>query len=70
HHAELENKYKLIYNIHTKNNEVLFQVLDELTANPENKLKWQERKQLLFAQKIDLTEFLLEFVNKRNYGKT
>lgn len=65
HHAELEDKYKLIYNIHTKDRDVLFQVLENLTSEINIKKTWDERKSRLFNDKIDLTEFLIDFIKNK-----
>jgi uncharacterized protein len=65
HHVELEDKYKLIYNIHTKDKDKLFQTLAKLSDEGNTKVIWDIRKQQLFKEKIDLTEFLIDFVNNK-----
>lgn len=65
HHVELENKYKLIYNIHTKEKDKLFQTLVKLTGENNTKEIWNIQKQQLFKEKLDLTEFLIDFVNNK-----
>ena len=63
HHKELENKYGLIYNIHTKNEEKLFEVIEKLINKKDVKKEWMKKREALLKEKIDLTEYLVNFIS-------
>ena len=58
---ELEDKYGLLYNI--SNESDLMKKVEELLRLPNLKLEWKEKREILLADKIDLTDFLLQEIN-------
>lgn len=65
---ELENKYELTYGIHSSEPEKLFAKLDELLAMPDLKEVFQQRRQQMLADKIDVTAFFTWFIE--NYPES
>ena len=65
---ELENKYELTYGIHSSEPEKLFAKLDELLALPDLKEEFQQRRQTMLADKIDVTAFFVWFIE--NYPES
>jgi len=57
---ELEEKYKLIFNYKDPNRAIEKAV--ELIQNPDLKNKWKKRKQRLLDDKINLTSFMVWFI--------
>jgi uncharacterized protein len=64
HHKELEEVYGLIFNIHTKNENELFRRISELINTENIKQEWKRRRDLLLKNKINVTEFLYQFILK------
>jgi len=56
---ELEHKYQLTFGIKTSDEAKLYHKIDELLKTPNIKKIWQERKQKLLEDKIDVSEFLI-----------
>lgn len=65
---ELETKYQLTYGIHSSEPEKLFAKLDELLALPDLKEVFQQRRQKMLADKIDVTAFFTWFIE--NYPES
>ena len=65
---ELEHKYGLTYGIKTSEPEKLLQKIDELLAMPNLKEEWQRRRQKMLADKIDVTAFMVWFIE--NYPES
>ena len=65
---ELEHKYNLTYGIKTSNPEKLFEKIDELLAIPNLKETWQKRREKMLSEKIDVTAFMVWFIE--NYPKS
>ena len=67
---ELENKYRLVFNFteSTNDQEKALQKGLELLKNPGIKQEWQNRRRKFLDDKIDVTAFLVQFVE--NYLKT
>lgn len=65
---ELEHKYGLTYGIKTSEPEKLFQKIDELLAMPNLKEEWQKRRMKMLADKIDVTAFMVWFIE--NYPES
>ena len=59
---ELETKYQLTYGIHSSEPEKLFAKLDELLVLPDLKTVFQQRRQKMLADKIDVTAFFSWFI--------
>jgi hypothetical protein len=59
---ELEKVYDLTYGIPTNNPERLFEKIDELLSLPELEKEFQNRRQKLLKDKIDVTAFIVWFV--------
>lgn len=58
--SELERKYGLIYSFRT--NAAAVQKAIELVSRPGLKEEWMEKRRKLLAEKIDVTNFLLSFI--------
>lgn len=56
---ELEDRYGLTYGITTNQPVRLLQKIDELLATPDLKAGWQEKRQQMLADKIDVSAFLV-----------
>lgn len=65
---ELEHQYGLTYGIKTSEPEKLFQKIDELLAVPNLKEEWQARRRKMLADKIDVTAFMVWFIE--NYPES
>ncbi|MBK6912289.1 MAG: DUF354 domain-containing protein [Ignavibacteriales bacterium] len=65
---ELEHKYGLTYGIKTSEPEKLFQKIDELLSMPNLKEEWQKRRMKMLADKIDVTAFMVWFIE--NYPES
>lgn len=65
---ELEHKYGLTYGIKTSEPEKLFQKIDELLSMLNIKEEWQRRRQKMLSEKIDITAFLVWFIE--NYPES
>lgn len=59
---ELEHTYGLTYGIKTAEPEKLFQKIDEFLETPNLKDEWQKRRQKMLKEKIDVTAFMVWFV--------
>jgi predicted glycosyltransferase len=66
--TELENKYELVYCFH--NEEKLLQKLDELLSKGIEDIKrdWMEKSRKLLREKIDVTQFMVWFIE--NYPES
>lgn len=58
--VELENKYGLVFNFN--NTEKALQKASELITQPDIKAQWLEKKRRIFKDKIDVTQFLIRFI--------
>lgn len=65
HHQELEEKYGLIYNIHNSQEEKLFNTINDILSNDNIKQLWKLKQDQLFKDKINVTNFLLDFINEK-----
>ncbi len=65
---ELEHKYGLTYGIPTNAPEKLFERLNELLAETDHGLKFALRREQMLSDKIDVTAFLVWFIE--NYPKS
>ncbi len=65
---ELEHKYKLTFGIKTDNPDKLYQTIEQLLSMENVKEEFQARRQKMLADKIDVTAFLIWFVE--NYPKS
>lgn len=61
---ELENKYHLTYGIRTKDTEKLVQRVEELLSYEGLETLFQERRKVMLADKIDVTAFMVWFIEK------
>jgi predicted glycosyltransferase len=59
---ELQEKYQLCYSWQPSEFESLLEKIAELTALPNLKDLWQERKAIMLKNKIDVTAFMVWFV--------
>lgn len=65
---ELEHKYGLTHGIKTSEPEKLFQKIDDLLKIYNLKEKWHQRRKKMLAEKIDVTAFLVWFIE--NYPRS
>lgn len=59
---ELEQKYGLTYGFRPENQDKMFDKITELLSNPNLKQEWQEKRKRMLRDKIDLTEWMIDFV--------
>ncbi len=65
---ELEHKYGLTYGIKTSQPDLLFAKIEELIDTPNLRDEFQRRRQKMLADKIDVTAFLVWFIE--NYPQS
>lgn len=65
---ELENEYKLLLNVNIANKEKAINKAIEYFKNSELKKAWQEKRKTIFSKKIDVTAFMVWFVE--NYPES
>jgi predicted glycosyltransferase len=65
---ELEYKYGLTYGIKTSEPAELIKKIDELLTIPNLKEEWQKRRQKVLSDKIDVTAFMVWFIE--NYPES
>ncbi len=65
---ELENKYRLGFGFKTNQTQEMFIKIKELLNTPNLKQEFQKRRQKMLADKIDVTAFMVWFVE--NYPKS
>ncbi len=61
---EQEHKYKLTFAYHPGDFSNMLAKIDELLAMPELKEEWQRRRHNMLADKIDVTDFFVRFIEK------
>lgn len=66
--VELEEKYKLTYGISSKEPEVLYDKVKEILSLPNIREEWQNRREKMLADKIDVTAFFTWFIE--NYPES
>ncbi len=59
---DLEHEYQLTYGFLPSRQDEILKKLDELLSTKNAKTDWQMRRQAMLAEKIDVTEWLVEFV--------
>lgn len=59
---ELENKYQLTYGIPTSEPEKLYKTIDQLLNTPHLREEFQQRKERMLADKIDVATFFTQFI--------
>lgn len=59
---EQEHRYQLTFGFTPENETQMFLKIDELLAMPDLKAEWQKRRQKMLNEKIDVTAFLVWFV--------
>ena len=59
---ELEKKYKLTFGIGTSKPEDLLEKIEELLDTPNLKRLWQKRREKMLSEKIDVTAFMVWFI--------
>lgn len=59
---ELEHKYGLTYGFLPQDEERMFAKIEDLLSNENTKGIWQQRRDIMLAEKIDLTEWMVNFV--------
>ena len=68
---ELDEKYGLVYNYRPEETEVMFDKIKELLNKKNLKEIWQKKRKKMMEDKIDLTDWMLDFVLnfKKNFAK-
>ena len=59
---ELEHKYGLTFGIKTSEPEKLLSKVEELLTYPNIKEEWEKRKEKMINEKIDVTAFIVWFI--------
>jgi hypothetical protein len=59
---ELEHKYGLTYGFLPKDEDKMFDKIIKLVNNPNLKQEWQEKRKRMLRDKIDLTKWMVDFV--------
>lgn len=67
---EIENKYQLIYNFSESEKDQLASIEKAIEILKEPKSVWEERRKKLLSEKINVTEFLVWFVENFPQSKT
>jgi predicted glycosyltransferase len=65
---ELEHKYGLTYGVKTSEPAKLIKKIDELLTTPNLKKEWQKRRKIMLSDKIDVTAFMVWFIE--NYPES
>jgi uncharacterized protein len=65
---EQEKKYRLTFAYTPDNFNAMFEKMKELLAMPALKEEWQRRRQIMLNDKIDLTSYMLHFIENYNKG--
>lgn len=65
---ELDNKYGLSYGVKSNNPEKLYKTIEEILAMPNLREEFQQRRQKMLADKIDVTAFFTWFIE--NYPES
>jgi len=63
---ELEHKYGLTYGFKPKENDKMFIKIKTLLKNKNLKKEWQQKREKLLKDKIDLTKWMVDFIEKQN----
>ena len=61
---ELEQKYKLAFGILPDNEELILSTIEDIVKNPDTEKVWAARCAALFADKIDLNRWMIEYYEK------
>lgn len=61
---ELENKYNLGFGLDPKNESDILETIDQILRMDSSIDVWNQRRQLMLAEKIDFSEFLLSYIKK------
>lgn len=67
---EIEHNYGLCYSFFPAQEAELFEKIDELICSENLKEQWHEKRALLLAQKIDVTAWMVDLVEKFTTGQT
>ncbi|MDS1031028.1 DUF354 domain-containing protein [Porphyromonadaceae sp. NP-X] len=65
---ELEHKYELTYGFLPEQSEAMFEKIEKLLSIPNLKEEWQQRRQSMLQDKIDVTAFFVWFIE--NYPES
>lgn len=66
--AELEGKYGLVLNFSDRDQDRAFDKMKELLADPDLKQQWKKRRERMLGDKIDVTEWMVDFVENYPAG--
>ena len=61
---EQEHKYGLTYGFKPNNAEKMFEKIEQLLSLPNLKKDWVKRREIMLADKMDVTSFFVNFINK------
>jgi uncharacterized protein len=65
---ELENKYELGYGFFPNEHNTIIETIKHLSSAPEVRDVWQQRKQKMLSDKIDLNAWMVEFARKVSFS--
>jgi predicted glycosyltransferase len=68
--AEQEKKYGLVLNFSDKEQEEAFDRMKEILAQPNLNKEWLQRRERMLSEKIDVTAWMVEFIEKYVVGLT
>jgi len=66
---EMEHRYQLTYGFTPDYQEEMFAKIDELLNQPDLTETWQKRRQFMLSEKIDVTAWMVEMVEKFAIGE-
>jgi uncharacterized protein len=62
---ELEDKYKLIFGYNQESNQAIEKAI-ELIQKPNLEKEWKSKKKQLLSDKIDMTQYMVDFIEKKS----
>ncbi|HPT70901.1 MAG TPA: DUF354 domain-containing protein [Candidatus Cloacimonadota bacterium] len=65
---ELDHRFHLTFGIELSEPELMFQKIDEILALPDIKAEWMKRREVMLADKIDVTAFFVWYIE--NFPKS
>jgi len=61
---ELEHRYGLTFGFRPSEEEAMWAKILQLLCEPDLKAQWQAKRQRMLADKIDVTQFMVDFVER------
>jgi predicted glycosyltransferase len=66
--TEQEQKYGLVFNFSDNQQDLAYNKMKELLAQPNLNKEWRQRREHMLSEKIDITAWMVEFVEKHIAG--